>query len=452
MRTIISNNITVPRSNRDIMAYCEKNLKFSNPEYFVAQKMGRWTGNIEKNIRLYEVRGENIVLPFGVAKKIWPYINGNFDLDFAPDIKLQMTGDIPLYTYQENAIGILKEAKNGILEAPCGSGKTQMGLGLIKELGLKALWLTHTGDLLKQSMDRAKQYFNGDFGTITGGKVEIGKDITFATVQTMTKLDLQQYAKEFSVIIVDECHRVAGTPTKVMMFYRVLSNLKARYKFGLSATLHRADALIKSTYALLGDIVHSISDERVASKIMKAKHEIVDTHITDNFEKYTDFDGTLNYIKLITYLSEHEFRNKLIANNVYLETKKYNTSLVLSARVEHLKKLKRAINNLGINCETVVGSVSKDERAKIFDRVRNGQTKVLLATYSLAKEGLDIPNLNRLHMATPQKDKAIVLQSAGRIERRIDGKKDAVILDYVDYDIPYCLKMFKKRVNIFKRR
>ena len=79
----------------------------------------------------------------------------------------------------------------------------------MKRFGVRALWLTHTLDLLNQSKARAEQYMSKSLlGTITGGKVNIGAGITFATIQTMCKLDLAQYKDFWDVIIVDECHPV----------------------------------------------------------------------------------------------------------------------------------------------------------------------------------------------------------------------------------------------------
>ena len=82
----------------------------------------------------------------------------------------------------------------------------------------------------------------------------------------------------------------------------------------------------------------------------------------------------------------------------------------------------------------------------------NGEIAVILATYPLAKEGLDIPTLDRLHLVTPQKDRATVQQSAGRIERNIEGKNTPIVYDYVDENIGYCLNAYKKRKSILKKR
>ena len=93
--------------------------------------------------------------------------------------------------------------------------------------------------------------------------MQIADGITFATVQTLSKADLNALRYEWDMVVVDECHRCSGTVNKATMFSKVLNNLACRYKYGLSATLHRADGLIKCTYALLGGVAHTVPDSVV---------------------------------------------------------------------------------------------------------------------------------------------------------------------------------------------
>ena len=74
----------------------------------------------------------------------------------------------------------------------------------------------------------------------------------------------------------------------------------------------------------------------------------------------------------------------------------------------------------------------------------------ILATYQLAKEGLDVPCLDRLLLATPVKDYAIVVQSVGRIARVCEGKGTPVVYDYVD-DIGFLEGMWKKRCTSYRK-
>ena len=289
-------------------------------------------------------------------------------------------------------------------------------------------------------------------GTITEGKVNIGRGITFATVQTMCNLDLAQYKNMWDVIIVDECHRVAGTPTAVSQFSKVLNSLAARHKYGLSATVHRSDGLIKATFALLGDVVYTVPTEAVADKIMKVGICPIPTGITLS-RACLNTDGTLNYAKLISYLTESEERNRQIVGNIIADRDK--PSLILSDRLGHLETLMAMLPaDMREDAVMVSGKMTtkkgKAEREQAIADMRTGEKKYLFATYSLAKEGLDVPRLERLYMVTPQKDYAVITQAIGRIARTSKGKEDPVVYDFVD-DIQYLVKAYKKRCTTYRK-
>lgn len=441
MKATIGNNITVQDPTPQLQAWAKDNLVITNPDYYKAMKMGRDVRWMPKEMKLYENRGDRLVLPFGTLKDVWEFIRQDYTPEFAPETAANVQGDINLYPYQRQAADAMKQAKGGILQAPCGSGKTIIGLQMIKEIGLKTLWLTHTVDLLTQSKTRAEQHFKGDFGTITDGEVNIGKDITFATIQTMAKLDLQTFRNEWNVIVVDECHKAVGSPNRVMQFYKVLTHLAARYKYGMSATLHRADSMIQSMHALLGRKEYKIDEMSVGDMIVKAARQVVLTRVPAS-TAYLDTDGTMLHAELITYLVNSRQRNERIAKDVQDNLNHYN--LVLTHRVDHCRVLRNLIGTGDI----ITGSVSKQDREQIFESVRTGKQHVLIATYALAKEGLDLPILDRLYLATPQKDYAIVTQSVGRIERAFQGKEQPIVFDYVDEQIGYCQGMAKKRKRL----
>lgn len=92
----------------------------------------------------------------------------------------------------------------------------------------------------------------------------------------------------------------------------------------------------------------------------------------------------------------------------------------------------------------------KAEREKALNDMRQGSKKYLFATYSLAKEGLDVPCLERLFLATPQKDYAVITQSIGRIARIAEGKQPPIAYDFVD-DIPYLRKSYKTRCTTYRK-
>jgi superfamily II DNA or RNA helicase len=454
MTVTVSNNIRIKNPSAEIISWCQAHLKLPNPDYAKKARMGFWVGNTPKDLYLYEIHGDEIILPYGTLKQITPMIqNALVTSEFKPYESIDYGQPIPLYPYQEKAVEAVKNSYYGILQSKAGSGKTQMGIALIKQFGRRALWLTHTVDLLNQSKERAERYMDKSLiGKITEGKVTIGKGITFATVQTMCKLDLGQYKDMWDVIIVDECHRVCGSPTQLTMFAKVLNSLSARHKFGLSATVHRADGMIKATFALLGDVVYTVPDDAVADKVMQVGIKPIATGVKLGRE-CLNTDGTLNYTRLINYLCDNFDRHIVIHDAIFRE--RDYSCLILSDRLEHLDTLMNTLPpTMREKAVMISGKMTtkkgKAEREKALEDMRNGDKKYLFATYSLAKEGLDIPCLERLFMATPQKDYAVITQSIGRIARTFEGKADPVVYDFVD-DISYLVKSYKKRCTTYKK-
>ncbi len=453
MITEVGSYLTITDPSPALMEWCKKNLELANPEYQKKIRMHLWTGNTPRTLFLYSTNGNALTLPFGCLRSILGLLEGDLIKRFPEPKKLDFGGYVPLYEYQEAAVAAMLANHYGILQSPAGSGKTQMGIALACELGVKTLWLTHTKDLLTQSKARAERYLDtGSLGTITEGKVSIGATMTFATIQTMCRLDLDQYRDEWDCVIVDECHRVSGTPTAVTQFSKVLNALSARHKYGLSATVHRADGLIKATYAMLGEVVYTVPDEAVKERVMTVNVVPQGTGVGLN-ACFLNSDGTVNYAQMITYLTQFIERNKVIMADLLANRDHYN--LILSERVNHLEYLYDQLPPLLKKQAAVIdgkmtSKALKAKREQAIEDMRTGAKRYLFATYSLAKEGLDIPRLDRVYLTTPQKDYTVIVQSVGRVARVFEGKQQPLAYDYVD-NIKSLLKSFKKRCAHYRK-
>lgn len=439
-----------------IEKWCKENLVLPNPDYAKKARMGFWLGNTPKTLSLYEINGDDLVLPYGCFNEILRLcpLMAEVRMDFVEHERIDYGCTLPLYDYQQKALDALVECGKGILQSPAGSGKTQIGIATAVALGARTLWLCHTLDLVKQSKSRAEQYMSPSLtGTITEGRVQIGKAITFATVQTMCNLDLSQYRDVWDCIIVDECHRVAGTPTAMTQFSKVLNALAARHKYGLSATVHRADGMIAVTYALLGGIAYQVPEEAVKDKIMTVSVLPRATHQGLSRE-FLDTDGTIIYAKLVNFLADRYPRNNLIVADLVANRDHYN--LILSDRLTHLETLMNRLPlDLRKQAVMIDGKMTtkkaKALREQAIEEMRQGRKRYLFATYSLAKEGLDIPRLDRLYLTTPQKDYAVITQSIGRIARTFEGKGEPIAYDYVDDGIQYLVRSYKKRCTTYRK-
>ena len=450
----VGNQLRIQEPTADLLDWCKKNMVLANPDYAKKVRMHLWLGNTPQKLYLMQWDGDTLVLPYGCLNIVLSMGECEVINDLPVPKEVDFGCSVPLYDYQEAAKEAMLKAYYGILQSPAGSGKTQVGIALAAALGLKTLWLTHTRDLLSQSKNRAEHYMSPSLtGTITEGRVQIGKAITFATVQTMCNLDLGRYRDVWDCIIVDECHRVAGTPTSVTQFSKVLNSLAARHKYGLSATVHRADGMIAATYALLGQIAYQVPDAAVAEKVMTVSVLPRPTHQGLSRE-FLDTDGTIIYAKLVNFLADRYDRNELIAADLVENRNHYN--LILSDRLSHLEYLMKHLPpDLRDQAVMVDGKMTskkaKAMREQAIEDMRQGRKRYLFATYSLAKEGLDIPRLDRLYLATPQKDYAVITQSIGRIARTFEGKAEPVVYDYVDEGIQYLVRSYKKRCATYRK-
>lgn len=458
MNFILANKVIIENPTPEMLAYCKSTLSFPNPDYIKREEKGKWTGNTQREIVLYERAGNRLYIPFGECKAVYRRFKTSIT---RVDVRIcllrarEYDSHINLYGYQQNAIEAVLRAKNGVLVSPCGSGKTQMGLELAARISGKTLWLTHAQDLLNQSMNRAKSCFGlapTEYGTITAGKVNVGNTITFATVQTASKIDLTQYRDEWDCIIVDECHKAVGTPTQMMMFYKVLSALSARYKIGLTATPYRADGLERCMFALIGGIAYEIPKEAVAGTTCPVRVKFVSTNYTPDIDDITDGDGTLNYAKLIGDITENKDRNAVIVEEIQRAAQNGGV-LVLSDRLQHLDALERVARDSGQRTARLgIASTKaeKERRARILTDLNNGELNVVFATYKLAKEGLDVPNLRTVVLSCPVKDKTTVIQSAGRVARKAEGKEYGTVIDFSD-DFGLLWGYEKKRRGYYKK-
>ena len=457
MNTTIANRIYIENPSDEIKAWAKENLDFPNPVYEKKVRMGFWMGNTRKTIRMYEWNGNTLILPFGVIRQLMPMLRGTGVMcDFRQDTVIDYgSKSMGLFDYQQEAVRNMIDARYGILKAPCGAGKTRCGIALIKALRRRALWLCNKHDLIKQSMDVAEEFIDPSlFGTITEGRINVGVGVTFATVQTMCNVELTQFRDYWDVIIIDEAHNVCVSDDSFTMYEKVLNHLASRSKIGLTATDYRSDGLIKATFALIGNVAYEIPPEEVKSRVKGVIVRPVPTE-TEITEDCQYADGTINYTNLLKHIITDEKRNRLIVNKIIEE--KDQSCVILSDRLDQLKTI---ISMLPEEMQDKVAYIdgkmtskkAKAEREKAKEDMRTGKKLYLFGSYKIAREGLDIPRLSRLFMASPVKDPAIVEQSVGRIRRVHESKSELpVVYDFVDENIGMCCGMFKKRKTTYRK-
>jgi superfamily II DNA or RNA helicase len=329
----------------------------------------------------------------------------------------------------------------GFVVAPCGSGKTMCGLGVIARLRTSALVLVHTVDLAEQWRTRIKDFLGLETGLVGAGD-ETVKPISIALVQSLWRWSeekVKALLEQFGLLIVDEAHHVAART-----FSQIVDRAPARYRIGLTATPERADGLSALLELFLGNRLATLShEELVAAGVLTLP--TVRTVETDFTYVYS---GPDDFARMLSALAEDEARNALVVDTIVGELQGGHLGLALSGRVEHCHKLAGDLTARGLTAEVLTGDVSRRERRAILEAARDRKLDVVVAT-TVADEGLDIPALTRVFLTFPSRSRGRTEQRLGRLMRPHPGKTGAVLVDFVDHRVPILRRHHLERRRLY---
>lgn len=327
----------------------------------------------------------------------------------------------------------------GLLDVDPGKGKTVMGLNIISKLKKKTLVVVHKSFLLNQWIERIQQFLpSAKVGKIQGQIIDIeDKDIVIGMLQS---LSMKTYPKEmfdcFGLTIYDEVHHLSAE-----VFSQCMIKITTNYTLGLSATMQRKDGLTKVFKMFLGMIVHKEKAEANNSVLVKA----VNFKVNDEEFNETsyDFRGNPKYSTMISKLCNYNRRSEFILRIIQdeLHSNPDQQIMILAHNKTLINYLYKAIEHKNIASVGYYVGGMKDADLKISET-----KKIIIATYAMASEGLDIKTLSTLVMATPKSD---VCQSVGRILRVKHSQP--LVIDIVDsHDV--FKNQFKKRASYYMKQ
>ena len=309
------------------------------------------------------------------------------------------------------------DLKGGILVLPCGYGKTVCALKIASHMRRRTLVLVHKAFLVEQWQERASTFIPGcSVGKIQQNVINANADIVIGMIQSLSK---RQYDMEvmnsFGTVIIDESHHMAAP-----ILHKALRQIPAKYIVSLSATPDRRDGLTRLLYWSMGSICYRIERQ--------PEHTLVSCMLYEGGKrkeiKYKD--DKISMPLMLNALVDDSSRNEVIAQKIVACFAKQRYIIVLTDRIKQLNCLFVILSNKGILHEDMgyyIGTTSAN------DRNATSSKRIILSTYSMAKEGLDIPRLDTLVLGTPKGD---IVQASGRIQRKHPEKKTPLIIDIVD--------------------
>jgi superfamily II DNA or RNA helicase len=347
-----------------------------------------------------------------------------------------------LRPHQVDALAAFRAAgNNGIICLPCGYGKTFTGIAAAAELGVCFLIVVHKEFLADQWSEELRRLLPGiRIGRIQGERCDLDCDVAIAMIQTICSRSYPTGTfSRFGFAIFDEVHHLGAEH-----FSQALQRIHCRRMLGLTATPKRADGLSKVFEWNLGSIVYQINRRPLDDTVLVEclRYECEDPAYAN---VSTDWKGDVVRARMINKIAEYGGRTaEILAWVKPLMDEEGRNLLILSDRREHLVAFDTGFRAAGIDS---VGYYVGGMKQKDLDI--SATKRVILGTFAMASEGMNIPALNAVLLATP---KSNIEQSVGRILRlkKEERTVQPIILDVLDTAFVECYGQWTKRKKFYK--
>jgi superfamily II DNA or RNA helicase len=425
---------------------------FQNPEFYRAQAMRLPTFGKPRIVSCAELHPRHIALPRGCldeAVEILADHGANIELDDFRDDGASLPTSVrflgELRPQQVRAFETLAAHDNGVLAATTAFGKTVVASALIAHRARNTLILVHRRELLRQWVERLGSFLQIDpkqIGTIGAGKRKPTGVIDVALIQSLVrKGEVDDIVGEYGHLIVDECHHLSAAS-----FELVARRSKARYVAGLSATVARKDGHHPIIFMQCGAVRHQVHARSQAAE-SGMRHRARERHTNFKLPDALAMTERPAMPAIYAALAEDDRRNDLIFDDVLKSLEAKRSPVVLTERKDHLEYLQKRFASFAKNLVVLRGGMSAKDR-KATDaalNVADDEERLILATGRYIGEGFDDPRLDTLFLTMPIAWKGTLAQYVGRLHRQHDGKKDVLVVDYVDSAIPVLARMAAKR-------
>jgi len=426
---------------------------FQNPEFYKKQRMRLSTALTPRIIACAEERAAHIALPRGCLSELESLLRSH-KVSLAIEDKRECGEEVEfkfhgrLTPLQEDAAQALLTHDTGVFVAPPGIGKTVVGAYMIAARRRSTLVLVHRKPLLDQWVAQLALFLKiepKDIGQIGGGKHRPNGRIDVAMIQSLVrKGEVNDLVAGYGHVVVDECHHVPA-----VSFERVLSEMKARYVTGLTATPQRRDGHHPIIQMQIGPVRFAVAPGNRGAKSPFA-HRLVVRETDFRTDAQSDGDSIQ---MLYAALAADQERNDLIFSDVLHVLDDNRSPILLTERREHLDHFAARFQGHVQHLIVLHGGMKPKERREALARISSippAEGRLLLATGRYIGEGFDDARLDTLFLALPVSWKGTLVQYTGRLNRLLPGKTDVRIYDYVDREVPMLLKMFHKRLRGYR--
>jgi superfamily II DNA or RNA helicase len=429
---------------------------FQNPEFYKAQAMRLPTFNKPRIINCCEDFPQHIGLPRGCLDDVIKLLQSLkiettiIDERFSGaliDLHFQGT----LRPEQALAVNAMLKYDTGVLSATTAFGKTVVAAYLIATRRVNTLVLVHRRQLLDQWIARLSGFLGLEpraIGRIGGGTRKPLGIVDVAIIQSLSKKGVvDDIVGNYGHLIVDECHHISARSFEI-----VARQCKAKYVTGLSATVTRKDGHHPIIFMQCGPIRYSVDDRRqAATRPFTHKVIVRKTKFALSDKLKTETPPLIH--QLYSALMHDESRNRMIVEDVLAAVGANRSPVVLTERTEHLALLADRLCGLIRNVVVMKGGMGQKQRRLLAEKllsISDDEQRVIIATGRYLGEGFDDARLDTLFLTLPVSWRGTLTQYAGRLHRLHDMKKEVVIYDYADLEVPMLVRMYQRRCSGYR--
>ena len=346
---------------------------------------------------------------------------------------------ISLRNYQKECVdAILSSNRRGItrplVSLATGLGKTLVFSSLVKELKRRTLIIAHREELIRQAKEKLVMVWpesEPDIGIVKGELHEPNKRIVIASIQSASRdgrlVDLQNAG--FDLCIIDEAHHAAApTYERLARGLGFMSGDPNKLLLGVTATPKRGDGIGLSSifeevifnrsisWGIRNGYLSPLIGRRVSTRVsLKGLQTQAGDFVAAQLSRTINIPG----------------RNKLIVDSFIEYAKDRKKAVAFCADVKHAIDLATMFNATGVPSASIHGKMDIEERRLVLQSFEEGKIRVL-TNCGVLTEGFDSPQIDSILLCRPTQSEGLYVQCVGRGTRVSPGKKDCLVIDFVD--------------------
>jgi len=332
-----------------------------------------------------------------------------------------------------------------VLVLPTGAGKSIVIAELARLARYPILVLAHVKELVEQNHQKFKDYgFTAGIYAAGLGKKQTEHAVTFASVQSLSR-NLEQFNGYYSLLIIDECHRVADDcDSQYQRIIRHLQNNNPQLKvLGLTATPYRLDKgwIYQQHYhgyvrgqadAFFKKCIYELPLRYLISKGYLTQPLLVDAPAARY--QFDELPASYSEAQLDQFLARCPRVTQAICQQLLQLAEQRRGVMIFAASVKHAQEIASYLP--AEQTALLTGDTANKQRDQWVEQFKQQQLKFLV-NVSVLTTGFDAPHVDLIAILRRTASVSLYQQIAGRGLRLYEGKSDCLIVDYAgnNYDL-----------------